>query len=373
MKIAYFIESMSNSGGMERVISMKANWLVKNTDISVSIVTYSQHIDQTDFFALSEKINRVRLEISDKNFKVGLNHKLTDWLNTNPQDICISTYGREFRLLPFINDSSSKIVEFHFAYDINKHWLANTCGRFKTKVIGNLKTRLMVRYAKKYDRIVCLTKADEKKWNTNIVTQIYNPITIQSGQISDCSPKVVLAIGRMDKQKGFDILLKCWGLIEDKHTDWVLKIIGGGDPTPYIKLQQELKLKNVEFCGRTDDVPSVLQNASIYVLSSRYEGFSLTICEAMRCALPIVTFDCPSGPAELVRDGVNGYLIDKVGDIDQMSKRISDLIENEHIRKGFGENSYLISQEFAPANIMGKWISLFEELTKETNSAQTVK
>ena len=363
MRITYIIESLSNSGGMERVVTQKANWLVNKTNYKITIITFAQKINENDFFTLDENVNRIKWywENSDK---LHLLKKLEKWLMNNPQDICISTYGREFNILHKIKDGSKKIVEFHFAYDVNKHWITNTCNRWKAYIIGGLKTWFMSRTAKKYDIIVCLTEADYKRWNTDKIVQIYNPITIKTNKVSDCQSKVIVAIGRMDKQKGFDILLNCWKLLEDRYPEWQLKIYGGGDSSIYEKQISDLQLNHASILGRTNDVQSVLCESSIYVLCSRYEGFSLTICEAMNCGLPIVSFDCPSGPAELVADGVNGYIVSKVGDIESMAKCISNLIENEHLRKEFGNNSHQLSEKYQLDYVMNKWTSLFNQLAK---------
>lgn len=366
MKIAYIIEGLFNSGGMERVVSYKANWLATNSTHEITIITFSQN-DRSDFFPLHKNIIRINWELDSHDVSNDLEKKLRIWLKEHPQDICISTYGREFKILPKIKDGSKKIVEFHFAYDINKHWLSNSSNKLRTAVLGHLKTRAMTLTAKKYDCIVCLTEADKKRWNSDKVVQIYNPITIEASLLSDCSSKEIVAVGRMDKQKGFDYLLDCWKTIEHKHPDWQLKIYGGGDSSIYEKQIKDLGLKHASLRGRTSDVPKVLRESSIYILSSRYEGFPLIICEAMRCGLPIVSFDCPSGPAELVKDGVNGYVIKKVGDIDKMSKCISDLIENEDLRKKFGQNSHQLSKKLESTYIMEKWLALFAELKEQTN------
>lgn len=365
MKIVYIIESLSNSGGMERVIAQKANWLADKAYQDVSIVTFAQHSDIDDFFQLSDNVKRVKINLKDFD-KKKLSLFLTEWLKDNPQDICISTYGREFSILPQLEDGSKKIVEFHFAYDINKHWLANSCSKLKTSLVGAVKTWLMTRTAKKYDKIVCLTKADYKRWrkHTDKVVQIYNPITISSNKTSDCISKEIVAIGRMDKQKGFDLLIDCWKLLEEHYPDWQLKIYGGGDPTIYNNQISNLGLKHIKILGPTDNVPAALCESSIYVLSSRYEGFSLTICEAMTCGLPIVSFDCPSGPAELISHGLNGFLVKNVGDTDTMARHISSLIENENMRKRYGSESLRMSKEYNIEKILAQWVSLFERLTE---------
>ena len=114
MRITYIIESLSNSGGMERVVTQKANWLVNKTNYKITIITFAQKINENDFFTLDENVNRIKWywENSDK---LHLLKKLEKWLMNNPQDICISTYGREFNILHKIKDGSKKIVEFHFA------------------------------------------------------------------------------------------------------------------------------------------------------------------------------------------------------------------------------------------------------------------
>lgn len=364
IKIAYIIEGLYNSGGMERVISQKANWLATHENIfDITIITFSQNNTQKDFFVLHKNVKRILLQ-SGSNYNVlnSLRKDLTDCLNEHKFDICISTYGREFKLLPDIKDKSKKIVEFHFSYDINKHWMANSCPEWKTLIIGSLKTWIMRIQAKKYDKIVCLTQSDEKKWHSDKVVQIYNPITIGAEKLSNCSSKTVVAIGRMDRQKGFDMLLNCWKLIEDKHLDWQLRIYGGGDVKSYKKQIIDLRLKTVVMAGTTNDIQSVLLNSSIYVLSSRYEGFPLTICEAMACGLPIVSFDCPSGPSELVVDGQNGYLIRNVGDIYTMADKLSVLMESEDLRCKMGVESKRLSLQYSLDNIMEQWVELFRKV-----------
>ncbi|MDE6272306.1 MAG: glycosyltransferase family 4 protein [Muribaculaceae bacterium] len=362
MKITYIIESLDNSGGMERVITQKANWIEKNTDHQITIITFCQEPTKPDFFQLDSNIHRVRWELENKKLRKHLHPQLNQWLSENPQDICISTYGREFDVLPKLNDTSNKIVEFHFCYDINTKWAEKSKHPLIAKLIGFARTRKMVHIANKYDKIVVLTKRDLKKWRSSKVEFIPNPITISPFSSSDCSSKRVIALGRMDRQKGFDYLIECWKIIEKKHPDWHLDIFGSGDSKPYQSLIENNHLKTIRIYPATKDVSKELINSSIYVLSSRYEGFSLTICEAMSCGLPIVTFDCPNGPAELVKDGENGFVIDKVGDIRLMAEKISQLITNETQRKKFGKKSLELSQTYRIENIMNLWENLFNSL-----------
>lgn len=363
MKILYVLEELYKSGGTERIVSFKASWFAQECGFDVTIITFDQSPEQLDFFPLSNKVKRVRLSSSHAtDVNKQLLQDLSEFLKENPQDICFSTYGREFGVLPKLKDGSKKIFEFHFAYDINKHWTSNGHGKVYTEFVGWLKTLKMVRTAKKYDRIVVLTKTDKKRWNTDKVVQIYNPHTITVDRLSDCTQKNVVAAGRMDYQKGFDYLIDSWAIVEKAHPDWKLHIYGYGDTVPYENQIKRLGLQNVVLHDSSHNMADVYQNSSIYALSSRYEGFSLTICEAMTCGLPIVTYDCPSGPAELVEDRQNGYIVKKVGDVDEFADKIKLLIENENERKVMGACSKRKSESYSVDKIMSQWLKLFSTL-----------
>ncbi len=363
MKIAYVIESLHNTGGIERVITQKANWLANNTEHEITILTFRQLPSQDDFFKPDNKVNRVRLIGKNLDRNDNLLQKLNQWLAENPQDVCISSYGQEFKILPKLKDPSKKIVEFHFCYDINTKWTQKSYHPVLAKMIGFARTKKMRYVANKYDKIVVLTKRDLEKWKSPKVEVIQNPVTIVPPESSDCSVKRVIALGRMDRQKGFDFLIDAWKRIEKKYPDWKLDIFGSADPTPYQKMIEENQLKRIKINPPTDNVPKELINSSIYVMSSRYEGFPLSICEAMSCGLPIVTFDCPNGPAELVEDGKNGFVVAKVGDVEQLADRISRLIENEELRREFGKKSLELSRQYQIDIIMKSWEKLFHSLS----------
>src|SRR5574344_788510 len=284
MKIAYILESMFNYGGVERVISQKANWLV-NHDIDVTIITINQQ-DKKDFFYLESNVRRI-----DMNLRFGECHSRKEVLRMiksalekiliNEKFNCvISTYGREFYILNEIKDPSIKYVEFHFALNINEKWTINNEFNLSKWLRGKISTFRMIYYAKKFDKIIVLTESDKTKWKryTNKVIQIYNPLTISTNNSSECSNKSVIAVGRMDYQKGFDYLIEAWRLVYDMHPDWHLNIFGGGDASQYVKLIDEFNLaKTVFLKGVVSKIESEYLNSSIFVLSSRYEGFPLVI------------------------------------------------------------------------------------------------
>jgi glycosyltransferase involved in cell wall biosynthesis len=361
MRIAYIIESLYNSGGMERVISLKANCLVLKYNIDVTIITYIQK-DRPAFYPLNEKVKRIDFGCNENVDKKHLKYILSKFLIKEHFDICISTYGRDFFFLPKIQDGSKKIIEFHFTYDINRIWETND---FRGKIIGKLRTLRMVHQAKKYDQIVVLTKSDELKWKkySNKVSQIYNPLTIYSAGNSFLDTKIVIAVGRMDKLKGFDYLINCWAIVAKKHPDWKLNIFGGGDNTQYKQQIINKGLNGKIFLkGITSDISKEYLRSSLFVLSSRSEGFPLVMVEALSFGLPLVSFDCPSGPAELIIQGENGYLVKPVGNIEELANKICILIENDKLRKRMGEKSKEMSFNFSVNTVMNRWLNLYNKL-----------
>lgn len=166
----------------------------------------------------------------------------------------------------------------------------------------------------------------------------------------------------MDYLKGFDYLVDSWALVEPKFPCWHLDVFGKGDAHKYLKQASELKLKNIHFHDATREVNEELINSSIFVMTSRSESFSLVLLEAMSCGLPVVAFDCPTGPREMMENNCNGFLISKVGDVESMANALIKLMSNRDLRQRFGKRSLEISKRFHIDAIMEKWISLFESL-----------
>ncbi len=342
-------------------------YLVDRLDYDVSIVTISQK-GRPYYFPVSAKVKKTDLNINTEAKNAGqeikreYKKKLTEYLFSERCDICISTGCMELFFLTSIHDGSKKIVEFHFAFDINEQWIKAQHQGLLWYLIGKMKTIRLVYFAKKFDKVIVLTKSDEKKWRvyTNKVIQIPNPITISTRNKSLCENRQVIAVGRLDSQKGFDYLIDAWKFVSDKYPNWILKIFGDGDKTTYQNQIDNNKLSRfIQLMGETHSIEQEYTSSSIFVLSSRYEGFSLSIMEAMFCGLPVVSYNCPSGPSELVSNGENGFLIDTVGDIKGLSNGICSLIENVDLRKKMGAFSIERAKPFSIDEIMKKWNDLF--------------
>ena len=216
---------------------------------------------------------------------------------------------------------------------------------------------------KKLDRFVVLTDEDKSNWVglSNVIT-IPNPINVFPSVYSSLTNKRVIAVGRYCYQKGFDLLIRAWIIVSQKHPDWYLDIFGAGNSIEYKNLRDDLKMSNsIGINSQTDNIFVKYANASIFVFSSRFEGFGMALLEAMATKLAVVSFACPCGPNDIISDGIDGLLV-KNGDIQELADKICYLIEHEEERKCMAEKAKLKAKRYSVDNIMHRWIELFESL-----------
>lgn len=385
MKIVYFFPHLSTGSGMGRVLNVKANYLADVLGYDVSIVTYRQY-DRPVYFKFSEKINIVRFDIDDPSFRLKelgffekrrqikafmkeYRQKTEEFLLEHRPDVVISLFlGAEYKFLTEIKDGSKKIVEFHFNFDVSPFRI------FKEK--PDWKSRRRLRQVKKvqrqvesFDCLVVLTEEDEREWKKyfeNVVT-LTNPITIDSEHIhAELNHKKALAVGRFTHQKGFGYLIDSWQKVAEAEPDWILEIYGSGE----LKDELENKIRNnglsekVFLKDPVKNIEEVYESHSIFILSSRFEGFVLSLLEAMSCGLPPVSFDCKHGPKQLIKDGKNGFLV-PLGNTDLLAERIIELMKDEELRKAMGSEAKETSKQYGVPAIMKQWEKLFSNLINE--------
>ena len=378
MRIAYCIEGFYNHGGMERVVSVKANWLAGHGH-DVSIIVARQGENRPAFRL--DNVNLVDLGCSANDFKNSYRDSVCRILSQHNFDIVISTGGLELQFLYRINDGSSKIAEFHFTWiqHIIMGRIKGINTSFARAVLQTIKTTY---FATKYDAIVCLTKQDATYYKTFTpkVYTIANPLTVKAENFKyNIQSKTIISIGRYSPQKGFDYLIRAWKDVSTKHPDWSLHIIGPHSNSKSIypqceKMVTEMKLSgSIKLLGYCEDMSDTYSSSSFIVVSSRYEGFSLALSEASSFGLPLISYDCRSGPRDIVINGENGILVRPVGDTHKLSEAICTLIENQDLRSKMSNNSLKSSARFAIGSIMHSWESLFSKLLykhNQINSAQ---
>ncbi len=381
MKLIYCIHSLYNPGGMERVLFNKVMWLGKHQpDWDITVVTTDQHSRAT-FYPFPEEVRLVDLGInySDDNGRspigkiVGYLRKrrkhrkaLTTLLQREEADLVISLFPSESSFIPYIKDGSKKVLELHF----NKLFRIQYNRKGLLGWIDRWRTRQDERLVRKFDKFVVLTHEDKELWGNlcNIEVIPNAAIFPDIKKHSDVSRHRVIAVGRLDYQKGFDRLIQAWEIVQrsQKYSDWQLDIFGQGEW--HDMLQQMIEEKNLSqtaYLNRpTNAIWDEYSRSSILVMSSNYEGFGMVLVEAMACSVPVVAFACQCGPKDIIQNGVNGLLV-KDGDIEGLANAMMRLMENEEERKAMGRNARRVTETYSEASVMKRWMELFNALTQK--------
>lgn len=375
MKILYNIATTSHSGGMERVLANKANYLTAH-GYEVVIVS-TDRFGHPPFFHLDERIRQVNLHIEyeENNGKSLWNkllhfplkqwkHKkrLTEVLMRERPDITISMFNHDASFVTRIKDGSVKLLEIHFSKF--KRLQYNRKGLWR--LVDLWLTKQDEKTTKRFDRFVVLTQEDKENWGCqDNICVIPNANTFSPKQTASLDDKKVIAVGRYSYQKGFDRLINAWKIVDQVCPEWTLEIIGDGDEKPALQNLidcHELNEK-VKLMPATSAIEDVYLGASVVALSSHYEGLPMVLLEAQSFGLPIVAFACQCGPKDIVADGETGFLVPE-GDVRQLADRLINVMTNEQLRKTMGKRAKETSRRFEEGAVMQQWIDTFNTLTK---------
>ena len=363
--IVYTVTSLRNSGGIERVLINKANWLTER-GYRVSIITEKT----TDsFYKVDSRIQICSLGIDKRSFRcpilsffayilfcVRYWFKISNLLETITPEIVISANANDFLVLPFVYKRSKKIYEFH--------WIVSPRNRDKESIKERISKKLMDVIGNKYDNIILLTSKDKEhmgnRWKN--VKVIPNGCPFTCDVPASLVNNRAIAIGNLFHIKGFSRLIDVWSLVHKRFPNFSLSIYGDG----YLKEELQSKINDlslsdvVKLEGRVSNIKECLSASSLVLVSSYEESFSMVILEAHTCGLPVVSFDCPFGPSEIITDGVDGFLIPN-DNLEDFANKICLLIENEKLRKDMGNMAYHNSKRFAEEKVMPMWVHLFDE------------
>lgn len=379
-KIVYCTPALYSAGGTERVVSVKANYFADVLGYDVTIIV-TEGKNGNSFFPLSDKVKVINLGLNFEELwniafvkKVLLYLKkqrkykklLTNELLRIRPDITITTLRREINFINEIPDGSIKIGEQHLSRTNYRKIDARFSKLYEISFFRWWKDRVVTSLTK-LDRLVVLTSDAASEWPelTNI-TMIPDPLSIKVNNRSLLGSKRVITIGRYSYEKGYDILLKIWSIVEKRCTDWQLDIFAMGDPTPYVKIMDELSIdkKRCHLNSSVVDVENEYINSSILVQPSRTEGFGMVLVEAMACGLPVISFDCENGPRSIISDGEDGFLIPPF-EVDLFADRLVQLMNDDVLRKVIGEKGQSKSQLYRIDSVGVQWKQLFDELMKE--------
>ena len=364
-KVVFVTGSQARTGGTERVCADISNYLSEIKGYEVTILSLFE--GKSSGFPVGSKV--FLDEISTEKMNGYLNNlyfsaKLVEYVIKHKPDILIAVESLIFlNMLPItILPHRPKLVCWeHFNLDVNLGVRLRDKARYLATIFA--------------DKIVVLSEEDEKNWKKNFknnaekISHIYNPNPFANIEDQTINPnqkqKVVLSVGRLTYQKGFDLLLESWALLPDAlRSEWTLKIAGEGEDRSKLEqmiIDHELS-DSVRLLGYDKNIAKEYSLASIFTLSSRFEGFGLVLLEALSYKLPVISYRCPAGPSEIISDNVNGYLIDN-GDFKIFAQKLKFLMENPEVLNSMRENTSCNINRFSSELITNDWHSLIRELT----------
>lgn len=365
MRITLVISSLG-AGGAERVLAGIANWLVEH-QYTVTLISYGL---AEDFYSLHDKIKRVRLT------NLGASQNLFNAFKNGVSRVYLLRHA-------IIESNADYVVSF---IDKTNILTLLSCALTKQKVIISERTNPMhyspgkvwsflrdIIYKKAYRLVVQtdeLALWAEKRVSKNKIIVIPNALDKERLRIMSGSEILktnqvwkyrIIAMGRFSEEKGHDLLIQACAAVLPKYKNWGLELIGDGILKE--KLIKQVHVAGIEsqvyFHGQLKNPFGVLKGADIFVLPSRVEGFPNTLMEAMGLALPVISFDCPSGPSELIEHNQSGILV-PANDIQLMADAIERLINSPHLRQEMSQKAVVVTDRYHEENIMNQWIGLFK-------------
>lgn len=360
LNICFLSGDMSRTGGTERVLSIIANELSKQRNkFNIYILSITNE-NNTSYFRLEKEIKNNRiLKSKDVNFKKqyfqivkGIRH----YIKENNIDILIDVEViASLFSIPATRFTKTKLISwehFNFYEDNGSH-------------LRIYARKLAARFS---NCIITLTEHDKQNYLNNLdikgkVEYIYNPIEEVDDIECNIKSKQIISVGRLTYQKGFDMLCDVAKVVLKDNKGWKWLILGDGEDKD--KLRSKIKEYGLEnkliLKGNVSNVEEYYKNSSLYVMTSRFEGLPMTLLEAKTYKLPIVSFNCLTGPPEIVKNNINGYLINPEN-VEAMSNKLNMLMNDENKLKEFSNNAQIDIEKFKLKPIIEKWGNLLIKL-----------
>lgn len=383
MRLVYCIPRLSERGGTERVLTGQVNYLAEHTDWDITLVT-TELVPEGEALTAYPLDSRIRVEQLNIDFNADFylpllrkwwNHchrmqqykrALRQVISRLQPDVLISMGGKEIAFLKSLPCAS--LAQIHFTMQ-QRRLLIETFhkGRFWS-LLGRIRVAQLVRDVRPLRRLVVLTKADMDEWQQrgcrNVIC-IPNICSQPEPAAVAQREKMVLAVGRLHPEKGFDLLLDAWLMVVRQSPDWRLRIVGEGAEMENLQHKiDSLSLNaSVVLAGRVENMQNEYERSSLLAVSSRHEGLPMSIIEAEWFGLPCVSFDCPNGPSELLADG-RGVLVAN-GDVKALAAALVEQMNNAPQRESMAQRAFEYAHHrFAPDAIMNQWIQVIKEVAE---------
>ena len=374
MRILYVYSAWAIWGGIERVLIDKMNYLADEEGYEIFTITYNQGTNPIPF-PLSSKVIYHDLNVLLYHYyryhglkKYYYKYKLEKLLIKRLQseireimpDVIVCPRADMLDYILKAKGDIPLIFESHSSYK----WIAME----KKGLIWFFKQYYYNRLVKQAQMVVALTEGDAIEWRkmTNHVNVIPNIVNLNhSGRYSNCQSKSVIFVGRLCLQKDIHSLLRIWSIVHQRFPEWHLHVYGNrGEETESIFHAVEGTNENISIHDPTSQIFDKYLESSMLLLTSLYEPFGLVLPEAMSCGLPVVAFDCPYGPADIITHGVDGFLV-RNRNIKEFADKVCQLMENQELRDKMGKYGIVSSQRYDAHLIMPLWKQLFEQYKKD--------
>ena len=351
MKILFVVRDSHGWAGTERVLNLIANAL--SAHAIVEILSLSGHQGEGVGYPYVPAIRRVYHPV-ERNLAslITVNFTIADHVARSAYDtVILAGIGEIKYLLAAVLQRKSRFIgweHFNAAY---------THRRFNRKLAACL-----------LDAVIVLSGRDQDDWHRYLhpralIERIPNPVPSFPALPSPVRCRRILALGRIEEQKRFDLLLEAFAIFHREHPEWSLRIRGKGSREHALREHcASLGLGSaVEILPPTADVQTEYQEAAMYAMSSRFEGFPMTLIEAMAHGVPCVSFDCPNGPSEVIADGEDGFIV-PLFDVSALAERFSRLADDEALRVDFGRRAMENIRRYEVGRIIPLWTNFLERL-----------
>lgn len=357
MRIAFVVGDISSAGGIERVLSILSNLFVERGHDITIVSLFRAHEKMNYHFNSSVKI------ISLSHYQYALK-KQGGILRLCMFGLILTCAKRYFKVNNFDIIMGEGFPVNLILYLIGKKQNVVACEHVYYNYYSKIVRRLRLLIYKKFKAVVVLTQNDKRHFD-RYLSEVYvipNPVLSNPQKKSDISSLKMISVGRLEPQKGYDMLLQALPDVFKLFPKWRLHIWGSGVLEKHlIRLRDKLHLQNhVIFCGVTDNIEQEYISSSLFIMSSRYEGFPMALIEAISYGLPVVSFDCPEGPSDILKDG--GGVLVPPNDIVGLKNAIIQMLLNENDRRKCAAEGPIISKKYSPDNIYSYWSSLLDKL-----------
>lgn len=357
MKLLYITNGICGSGGLERVLSVKASALAEDYGYEVVIATLNED-HHRPFYTFSPQVKFRTFRAAGQPLNYILQYRSTIKQlvkEVQPDVISVCDDGLKGFFIPKILGKKIPIIYERHASQVLNY-------QKSTELKEKIQLQLMRHLAGNFNRLVLLTEGNRKEWTSDNIAIIQNPVSFVPEQNAKLTSKKIISVGSQGYNKGTDLLLKIWQQIHNEHPDWQLHHYGKStaDRT-YEQMARELQLNNVFFHLPTAEIEQCYLDSSVCVLSSRSEGFGMVLIEAMACGVPVISFDCPHGPGDIITNGEDGFLIDN-GNTELFAEKLSSLMSDATHRKKMGAAAKNNAKRYLPGEIIRQWHQLFKSL-----------